>query len=895
MLQRSKLYAPAPRDGTVARPRLLEKLDDVRGGLTALIVAPAGYGKTTLVSQWLSERPAPHAWLTLDRADGDLGRCARYLCAALARLAPELAALQAALDAGGLGAREIAEALVAELRALEAPATLVLDDVHALDEASASHALLAHLAEHAPGALSIVVTSRSIPPWPCARLRARGQLVEITAEALRFSAGEASALFSKRGLSVSRSTAGKLAERTEGWAVGLALSALLLGRGDPASDLLARFGGTHRWVADYLVEEVLAKEDGRVRDFLLHSAALPRLSDALCAAAGLGDAGVRVAELHARGLFVSELDGERRWFRYHDLFRELLLERARSLASERVRDVTLRAAAWFRDQGDPEAAIELWLAAGEHAEAAALIERHARARLLSGEFPPLRGWLDAIPEPVRARHPRLLTLDAWTLADAERARRAEPMLDRADALLAEARERDRGAVGEAHRAMGVESEEIRDQLRSEIAMMRSFFARMRRDFQGASRLSREALELARDGGIPVRARAATGLGQDAYMRGDFREARVQLEQALAVALEEGELVSIVMAVGYLIQVLHCAGELELALRMGQRVGAWLERRKLSRVAAAKWQRGALVCVLIEKNQLDRAAEALEPLLGLDYGAPLQQIVVQGFRFMLARARRDLDEAELALDAVDEVRRRAITRYSFGWADTPALKADLALWRGDDERALGWLAAYGAEASPPADFLGEADFEIAARIDAWAGDPGRGAARAVALAERAWPAARITRGVGARVMAAHASLRQRDRAQAKAHLKEALLEAHGRGLHRSVLDALPDVSDVLRLASEERIVPEITRKLVAELGGAPERLRVSVEGLREPLRPRELQVLRLLADGLSNEELAGRLGIQVSTVKVHLRGLYAKLGARSRARALARARELGLRF
>ncbi len=895
MLQRSKLYAPPLAHEAVARARLLEALEALRPGGVFAIVAPAGYGKTTLVSQWLASRGAKSAaWLTLEAADGDARRCARYVCAALEKALPSLEGLVSLLDAGApTGARELAEALLEELRGGSTPVVLVLDDYHALAPDADAHELLAHLAEHCPPLLSLVVTSRSAPPFPGARMRARGKLLELDAAAMRFSAAEAAQLLHARGLSLPRPILSKLAERTEGWAVGLVLASLLLRQGGEPEALLAQFRGTHHWVADYLVQEVLRGEPETVREFVLLSAALPELSEELCAAAGLRSDLASLSDLFARGLFLTPLDTERRRFRYHDLVRELLLDRALASLRPRVREIRLRAARWLSEHDRPETALELLLLEGEHTQAAELFERHSRSRLLVGEFASLRSFLEAIPEEVRNARPRLLTLSAWTLPDERRARLLPTLLARADELLTEAARRDGAILGPAHRALGISDTATRDQLFAEIAMMRSFAARMRRDFDEASRLSECALELSREGGIPVRARAATGLGQDAFMRGDFALAREQLERALAIALDEGELVSVIMAQGYLVEVLSCAGELDLALSVAYRVGRWMERHKLSRVPLAKWQRGGLAVVFLERNQLDRAAEVIEPLLRLEHGAPLQQMVVQARLATLARARGDFERAERALDAIDAIRRATGTQYSFGFASIPAMRADLALRRGQPERALAWYRQHGAECLASSDFLSEGDREIAVRVKASALDAAEASQQALSLAEQAAQHGRITRAVSAQMMAAHAMLRTGQHTAAASLLARCFETAEAHGLHRCLIDSLPDATSVLRFASERSIGLSLTRRLVAGLTDATGELRMPVDGLAEALRPRELQVLKLLGEGLKNEHIAQRLGIQTSTVKVHLRALYAKLGAQSRAHALARARELRL--
>ncbi len=892
MLLRSKLFVPPAGAALVERPRLIEAISASPPGAVVLVVAPAGYGKTTLAAQWLASGAGPGAWLTLDAGDDDARTFARYLSLALAPFAPGLDDVRLLLDRGGpTSPREIASLLLECLHAMPAPCGLVLDDHHALDDGGSAQALLSELIEHLPAALTLVVTSRAVPRWATPQLRATGRLLEIDTGALRFSAREAGDLLRQRGVDAPRPLVDAISERTEGWAVGLALASLVA-RGAAGLDALAhRFGAADPAVAEYLVQQVLAREPGGVRRALLLSALTPRVSDALLDAIGVAAAGLGVRALHRRGLFLTPLDSEGRWFRYHDLFRELLAREAVATLPDEARDARSRAARWLAAHDAPMEAIELHLAAGGFDEAAALLEAHASERLLVGDFAAVRRFLDAMPAAVRDARPRLLTIDAWTLPDARRARLAPALLDRAAQLLDRARASDGSEPGAAHAALGLPSAETRDQVLAEIAMMRSFFARMRRDFAEATALSTRALDLARGGGIPVRARAATGLGQDALMQGELRLARKQLERALTLALEEGELISIVMSLGYLVHVLEHAGESDFALRTVRRIGAWLEKQKLDRHPLAKWQRGVAASIYLERNQIALSHEVLAPIVALEHGAPLQQIVVLRMRALLACADRDWESAEQAIDDLAAMREALRTEYTFGFPTEAAFRADVALRRGRTERALDWYRAHGASALSSRGYLEETDREIAVRVEVCALDPEVGAAHAERLAADALDGLRIPRAVAALVMAAHAHLRARRLAETRETLERALARAHAHGLHRAVLDAVPDVDPLLRFAAHHGVWPEATARLLAGTSEAREGLRVAVAGLRDPLRPRELQTLKLVHEGLRNHEIAERLGIAPSTVKVHLRKLYGKLGATSRAKALARAREL----
>ncbi|MCA9985339.1 MAG: hypothetical protein KDE59_13625, partial [Anaerolineales bacterium] len=412
-LLQTKLRRPELRPVRVERPALYARLTTGQLQKLTLVVAPAGFGKTALVSGWLGERPA--GWLALDRADNEPARFWRYLIAALQTLAAPVGVTALAM----LGANPppppeaLLTSLVNDLAAGDGPLCLILDDYH-LIENPAIHDALAFFIEHMPARLHLVLLSRSDPPLPLAGWRASGQLQELRQADLCFSLAEAAEFLNEvMGLALMTAQVEQLAERTEGWVAGLQLAALSLqGHKDPTA-FVAAFSGSHRFVMDYLLDEVLLRQSEPVRRFLLQTSILNRLTAGLCAAVtGRSDSAAVLAELERANLFILPLDDERRWYRYHQLFADLL--RARLLDEDEATELHQRAARWLAAEGRTAEAINHWLAAEDFAAAAALIEEAGFVALYQGELGQLAGWLAALPPMWAAERPWLGILAGWT-------------------------------------------------------------------------------------------------------------------------------------------------------------------------------------------------------------------------------------------------------------------------------------------------------------------------------------------------------------------------------------------------------------------------------------------------------------------------------------------------
>src|ERR1700691_5668300 len=486
VLLATKLHVPGPRPGFVARPRLTGALS---GGLV-LVCAPAGFGKTALLADWLRSAGRPVAWLSLDVGDHHPVRFWRHVVAALDRARPGIGAL---LGPSSSSCDRLVTALINELAAQpgESEIVLVLDDYHLVD-APQVHASMAFLLEHRPPGLHLVLASRSDPPLPLARLRARGQLAELRADDLRFTAAEAAALLRESaGAALPGAAVAALVARTEGWVAGLQLAALSLrGRSDIAG-FVAAFSGSHRYILDYLTGEVLDGLPEQVREFLLETSVLERLSGGLCdAVTGRDDGQAMLEHVEQAGLFLMPLDEVRGWWRYHRLFADLLRARVQQQRPGRAAVLHGPAAAWYAERGLADDAVGHVLAAGDTAWAARLIEQHFDATLyLRSEGATAQRWLAALPAELVQTRTRLLLAQVLPAATLGRAEAMEPPLDAAERALADAApaadEPFEPWVGKAASMLG--------NIPALIALHRGFLAQLRGDAEGTAAFASQAL------------------------------------------------------------------------------------------------------------------------------------------------------------------------------------------------------------------------------------------------------------------------------------------------------------------------------------------------------------------------------------------------------------------
>jgi LuxR family maltose regulon positive regulatory protein len=905
MLVAAKLRPPRPRQGWVPRPRLVQRLRAETARDLVLVCAPAGFGKSSLLADWARQEPRPVAWLSLDEGDNDPVRFWRHVVAALDAVAPDVVARGTAPVGGGAGGLDAAAtALTNAFADASDEVVLVLDDHH-LVHAPPVHRALQLLLAHLPPALRLVVAGRTDPPVPLARLRARGQVAELRAAQLRFTPGEASALLRATvAPDLPDAVVATLGERTEGWAAGLQLAALSLqGRRDVA-EFVAEFTGDHRFVVDYLTEEVLDRQPEHLRTFLLETSLLDRLSGPLCdAVTGGGDGQSLLEEAEAANLFLLPLDDMRRWWRYHHLFADLLRARLQQRHPFRVPELHKAAADWYEHHGLAGDAIRHALAAGDPARAARLVESNLEEHVLRlGEGETLARWLAALPPDVVERRPRLLLGKAAVALLAGRLDEIEPLLARAERSAAHADPTDEVPVDR--------TDSLTANVPAAAAVVRSDLARLRGDTERECFFARAALAHATAEDVLLGSLARYHVAVADWHAGRPAAAEQALTALASAPSSIGERHAILRAGYNLGAVQQAQGRLRAAERT--------YRRALRAVAGHGDEDGAaaaaglahvgLAEVLYERDELTAAAEhaaaGIDGCRRLLYAPPL----VTGL-LVLARIRwasGDRLGATAALDDAEELGRQGAELRS----PVPVLRARLALAGGDLGGAARWVRDRGLAVDDPPVYLREPEYLVLARVLLVEGQP----ERALALLER-WEALAVAQErpgsvVAFRVVAASAHAAAGDREAGLRTLAGALAVAAPEGHLRVFLDEGAPLAELLRQVLVGRRLDELTgaatvpRVFRTGLAAAFERQGLpilpaarrgatAVPGLVEPLSAREQEVLALVAAGRRNREIAAELVITLDTVKRHVTHLFGKLGTASRTEAVARARELGL--
>jgi LuxR family maltose regulon positive regulatory protein len=893
-----------------------------------LVSAPAGFGKTTLLSEWVREcNPRTRAaWLSLDKGDNDPIRFVSYLVAALQTVWPGigesamamLQSFQGMQPSVGLSTRtspteSALTLLINEVSAEAAACVLVLDDYHVV-EAQAVHEALGFFLDHLPHHLHVAIATRADPPLPLARLRARHQLTELRAADLRFAPEEASAFLNRvMALSLSTEQVAALEARTEGWIVGLQMAALSLQRQEReqrSSPVSIADSAAGRYILDYLADEVLSQQSEGVRTFLLRTSILDRLTSRLCDAV-LGDEQVEIAGLQGSqpileylercNLFVTPLDGRGEWYRYHPLFADLMHRRLERTCPDLLPVLHQRAGVWCEGEGLYAEAISHALAAADHERAAALVASQLPSVLSRGEFGLARRWLEALPDALIRRSPILCVARAWTLPLTP-GDLVEAWLEAAEAALA----------GSPYRADSPDSaaRATHRQVLGNVAVLRAVLARNRGEAtEKQMELVLRALEIVPERELALRCTIAMWLGLCHLDLGEEDAADRSFRQAWELGACSG---------GHWAAISAIYGRTVIARRHGRLHSvATMCREALESVIepAERSGRGlplgggvylTLGRVLLEWNDLDGAERALTKGRAL---CEVNEINVKG-GFAYAR----LALARGNADGIPDLRQLASAGEKHLASYASALQARV--WMMQAERGPGHVTAapewaqvlYWAESRELE--VADWDWDIAEQLTraqvriAQYRAQGQPNLRPVLryldaqlqlLQERDWSEQAI-QALIARAMALEALAEEEP---ALAALEQAIVLAQPGGYVRIFLDEGTPMARLLYLACERGIAPQYSGKLLAafELRDATQAdLRPEVharETIIEPLSARECEILQLIAQGLSNRQVAQRLFISPGTVKKHTANIYGKLGVHSRTQAVARARTLGI--
>ncbi|MBW0117363.1 LuxR C-terminal-related transcriptional regulator [Pseudonocardia abyssalis] len=870
----SKLRVPASRGRSVGRPRLHEHLDRATGGTLTLVSAPAGFGKTTLLANWLASAGGRStAWLSLDEQDDDPTRFWTHLVAAL-RTAPGSPdrfgdGALSLLTASRAPIESVLAALLDDLHARRDDLVLVLDDLH-LVVAREVHDGLASLLERLPPHVHLMISTRADPPFPLARLRARGELTEVRAADLRFTPAEAAAYLDEvAGLDLAPSDVAALEERTEGWIAALQLAALSIRGRDDVSGFVSRFAGTDRYIVDYLVEEVLRHQSDDVRDFLARTAVLDRLTGSLCDAVTGRDDGARtLLALERANMFLIPLDDHREWYRYHHLFADVL--RAR-IPPDQVPVLHRRAGGWHERHDRAEGAVRHALAAGDVDRAARLMERAVPAVRRARQDAMFLGWLRQLPDDVVRRSPVLGVFHGWMLMVSGDAAAFESRLDDAERALA--------AVPDGAAPPWADTEELHT-LPATIAVYRASLAQARGDVAGTAEHARRALDLARPGDHLSRGAAAGFLGLAAWAEGDVTTALRTFGQAVAGLRAAGNLVDELSSTAVLADMWLTAGRPRTARLLCERALRWAGSRGVPRATAG------LHVTLGELDRqagdLDGARRHLETAAGFDARTATTEGRHRWFVAMalLTAAEGDPDGA---VDLLDLAEQHHLPGFLPDVRPIPAVRARVRIAQGRPDEADGWARERGVTAAVGGGFLTEFDQLTLVRL-LLAQDR---AAQAVGLLDRLLAAAESSGRAGSvveiRMLQALAHAARGDRPRARAALGRALADA-------------PEPDGHVRLFLDEG-APLIALLRDAERHGMAHARRLLDAGPTPPsddlLTARELQVLRLLDGELTGPQIARELFVTHNTLRTHTKHIFTKLDVTTRRAAVARARERGV--
>jgi LuxR family maltose regulon positive regulatory protein len=888
----TKLYIPPPRSNVVLRPRLIERLNEGAHRKLTLISAPAGFGKTTLVSEWVAgcEQREPKvrvAWLSLDEGDNDPSRFLTYLIAALQTIATNIGkGVQSALQSTPPPSTEsILTTLLNEIANVSDNFVLILDDYHAIDAKSIDNALT-FLIEHLPPPMRLVIATREDPHLPLSRLRVQSQLTELRAADLRFTPSEAAEFLNQMmGLDLSAEDIAALEARTEGWIAGLQLAALSMQGHKDTTGFIKSFTGSHHFVLDYLIEEVLQKQSEITQAFLLRTSILDRTCGPLCDAVLLDSSvgGQATLEyLERANLFIVPLDNERRWYRYHHLFAELLRQRLHQSSFD-VAELHKRASEWYE-------ANNLMLEAFRHATAAKEVER--AVRLIASKEMPLHlpdvvmavlNWLESLPTTVLNAQPALWVKQAELLLLCGQTARVEKKLKATEAALAA-----------ATRPCPEVDDQTRD-LIGKIAAIRSNLALAQHQAETILVQARRALEYLHPNNLPFRSSVTRDMGYAYYLQGNRAAAGRTFAEALSIAQASGDMVEPLLATIGLAQIRELENQLCLAAESYRRILPRIGDYSLLNAGIVYF---GLARICYEWNDLDAAEQYGEQSLQLarQYNQLVNRFIMsEVFLARLKLVRGDVSGAAVLLAQAEQSARQQY--FTHRMPEVVAVQVLMLLRQGDVATAAHLAQTHELPLSQARVLIAQNDPSAALAVL----EPFRQKMEA-----KGWADQRLK----VMVLQSVTLYANGDKDKAAQVLSDALALAEPGGFIRlfvdegepmrlmlsdfrfAILKTAPHLSAYLEKLLAAFQIPQTKSETLAPHASA------GVTNLKseipiEPLSQRELEVLQLIAQGLSNREIGERLFLALSTVKGHSRIIFDKLQVHNRTEAAARARELGL--
>lgn len=896
ILIKTKLSVPQPCSCAVSRPRVLGLLSEGSARALTLVCAPPGYGKTTMLVEWIGGLPAEGqgrrpaiCWLSLDEGDNEPALFLNYLAAAFENRFPTLGGeIRALLRTTPLPPfQAVLGMLINALDNLPGEVCLVLDDYQFISN-PAIHQGLAFFLDHLPANVHLFLLTRSDPPLMLARLRARGQLVEIRASDLQFSLDETGILLSHAtAAKLSQEDVSHLVERTEGWAAGLQMAALALKNQKDPSLFVRNFTGSHRYILDYLAEEVLRQQPEAVQDFLMRTSVLENLNGDLCDAVIGGATGkadnssqAMLEYLERANLFLVSLDAERTWYRYHHLFADLLLARLEKQSPQEVSGLHLRASKWYEQNGRLPEAINHALAARDYDPACRLIEPLVEQYVAQNGMGLLLKWIDQLPPEIALSRPWLCIARAWSCLFTNSVEKIEPFLQAAE------------------QNMRLEGRpDLRSGRLGHIACLRAFIADVQGDVPRTIEMARLALESLHPEDAANRTFAKYMLGRGSYIRGDLSQAAEILTENARDCMRAGLTNIIAPTLSQLSIIYRIQGRLRASVALLRAGKEYIEKNDPRRVTVAGVAYVGQAYVMLEWNELDAAEKLGRRALELTESW-VNPSATCGCCVLLARVYQAQDK----LPAAEEMLRRA-EESIHGRGPLAGVNPDLDAARvgfwlaaGQVTRASQWAQSQSQNSAPGAAFsiVKEQEEITLARVLIAEGKFEAALRSLESLAGMAEPAGRFGRLVVMRGLQALAFQGCSDRTRALEALEKSLALAEPEAYLRAFLDEGQPMHALLLVYSQAQ--PAAHQPYVQGLLGA-----FTVAGKIplpqaqhpaqiEPLTRREIDVLQLMAEGFSNHKIAEKLFLAEGTVKFYVHTVLEKLGVHNRTQAIVEAKK-----
>lgn len=888
-LLRTKLHIPQPNPRVVIRSHLLSRMDEglAMGCKLTLVSAPVGYGKSTLVSSWLAGVGCPAAWLSLDEMDNDPVRFWTYVVAALQTAQPELgqATLKSLQGARNPSFENILSDLINQAAAQSGKLILVLDDYHLMDSPSL-HQSLRFFLDHLPPQIHLVIITREDPPLPLPQLRAKGQMVELRASDLRFTQEESDQFLNhKMGLKLPLEGIATLERRTEGWVAGLQMAALSMYDIDDPRQFIEDFAGDNRFVADYLISEVLERQPEHIRDFLLRTSVVDRFTPALCDAL-IGDASLQssriIGQIEALGLFVISLDRVRQWYRYHQLFADLLRYRLRQDDPSVFMELNRTASRWYQQQGLVEEALKYALAGKDHDYAAELIEASGLTMIGHGRLTALQNWITPLPDRIVQEHPYLSVLLVWVGS-------VTGQRDLVGKHL---------ALAEANLPMA--NADLRSEIICHIALLRAYASRSSGDLDSSLKHAQDALSQLPKNNIFLDCAIQLNLGGNYWLKGNFSALEEPLKHAGSFLDNPEVEYPALAATGFLANTRLQQGRLNQVETLCKNI---VENKNHSAHPAAAYvflEQGEL---LYERNDLEKALKVLSKTIQVGESADKIVNLVRA-RQLLARVYYLLgnwEEANTLVEQADELFNQSNPRYQVRYQiDHEYYRVRWLLLQQNLRPALQWSEDYKKRRNSidnPWALLSELVYAHVLLIN---GKPDQALQilRASENSARSFEAGGwIIQSLVLQSLCYHA---MNNPEKALELLSSALRLAEPEGYTRTFVDYGEIMQRLLNLALARDVETDYVTKLIEafplrqdeEEEAEPQRV-LGGQYLVEPLTDQELSILRLMSAGLSHNEIADKLYLSINTVKWHTTHIYDKLGVHRRAHAVTRAKELGI--